>query len=228
MILQHVLLGRQEASIITISSIGRILLHRSASSYVYVYPPRRRRIRIILMMSSSPPLLLPTTHTTTCTTTHRWIHELLHVSTETAAADPLSWPPRNKDIAYDWNLPTHQVYKRREDDGDDDDDDDDNKNEDDDDEIVLHRDNDNNNNKAAHLLFTPTFATARSRLDYAYHSNLVLRRQLLQDSILAKVATAAAAAIASTAASETSREKDENDTINSIQQRPWIVFTAGE
>lgn len=109
----------------------------------------------------------------------RWIFEL---STETVT-DPQQWPPRNANIAYDWNLPTNQVY----------------------------RDDCNNDDRNAH--FSPAFATARSRLDYNYHANLVPKRQLLQDSILARVAACS--------------EKDEQRAVNS-KQRPWIVFTAGE
>ena len=85
--------------------------------------------------------------------------------------------------------------------------------------------------------FTPTFASARSHLDYSYHTNLVRHRQLLQDAILGRV-------VCGTESSDDGAQRDvkkqeeeskeEDDKITPLKsslvsrkRRPWIVFTAG-
>jgi len=134
-----------------------------------------------------------------------WIHRTL--SSIQAAADPNDWPPRNADFVYDWNLPTIEVYR------------------DDDDEEQKHQ----------QKVFTPTFRTARSQLDYDYHPHLVQRRQLLQDAILGRVVGGTSNESGSLKEKEDSKaEESEAPNEASVsptslvsKRRPWIVFTAG-
>lgn len=178
------------------------------------------------------------------------------------ATDPNSWPPRNTKISFDWTVPTHQVY--REDDGDDDDDDCKVENTAINGDGIQHAtsssdENDRKNSwhgaasattALVHFqnhIFSPTFASARSRLDYSYHTNLVYSRQLLQDAILERVVTAAGTTevLGSTLLKSYNSEdltgtmstmKGEENSMHSPPdqpasprqvQRPWIVFTAG-
>ena len=73
-----------------------------------------------------------------------------------------TWPPHNAAVSaeFPWHAPTNEVYKAVADD-------------------PSHADTD--------PPFHPPFAAARKRLDYKYHCNPMLSRQILQDKILLQV-----------------------------------------
>lgn len=97
-----------------------------------------------------------------------------------AATDVNAWPPRNPNVKYDWKKQSVEAYSQR---------------------SIEESSKETKSEK-----FTPTFSSARSRLDYNYHTLLVRQRQILQDAILERIAADA----------------------NPVQaDAPWIVFSAG-
>jgi Zeta toxin len=91
--------------------------------------------------------------------------------------------------------------------------------------------------------FSPTFLDARRKLDYSYHTHVVLQRQYLQDAILQRIVQPQVTANDSfSGGSVDVHEKETSDLIpardkvqnasheikkENLRQRPWIIFTAG-
>jgi Zeta toxin len=101
--------------------------------------------------------------------------------------------------------------------------------------------------------FSPTFSDARRKLDYSYHTHVVLQRQYLQDAILQRIVEPQVTAkdsflgekigvtemnmldvdIQDTESFSTNKTEDDARDVNhevkreSLRQRPWIIFTAG-
>jgi Zeta toxin len=70
-------------------------------------------------------------------------------------------------------------------------------------------------------LFTERFRDGRSRLDYSYHKNPILERQLYQDTVLSRILEA-----------DSDQDNDsatalESDVALKSHKRPFLVFTAG-
>jgi hypothetical protein len=127
-----------------------------------------------------------------------WIQSM---SITAAAVEPSYWPPQNKSLVFDYSIPTHEVYKTPVDTA------------------------ETNSRMMAHNGSAPSiFASARGRLDYSYHSNPVLNRQLLQDAILTRVVSGTG--ISSTDTTEDPKIVTPTPT-PAEPKRPWIVFTAG-
>jgi adenylylsulfate kinase-like enzyme len=141
--------------------------------------------------------------------TPSWLYHNLPL---TAVTDPNSWPPRNPSVTFDWSRPTHLFYAA----------------------VPLDSDSveqnhsyqqvpENNNAQstlqrtALSLAFSPTFQHARSRLDYSYHTNLVLNRQYLQDAILKRVVESAQVAsddAITILSSRTETDQEQRETVN--------------
>lgn len=70
--------------------------------------------------------------------------------------------------------------------------------------------------------FHGKYASLRQNLDYTYHSNYSIERQVLQDGIIDSILGG------DTLKTKTRTEKDKEEQDCSRQsRRPWIVFTAG-
>ena len=91
--------------------------------------------------------------------------------------------------------------------------------------------------------YSPTFSQARCKLDYSYHTHVVLHRQYLQDSILKRIVQPQMRTtdsffdhttnVPNSAVAEGSAFKEQPPSPDSIvenpqvHRRPWIIFTAG-
>ena len=102
------------------------------------------------------------------------------------------WPPRSKEIDFDWDLPTNERYKD------------------------LKHANPTHVIRATsdwESVFADSFRHARAKLDYNYHHNPQLERQMFQDAILKNILV--------------SVEHKEHEGQVEEKDHPWIVFTAG-
>lgn len=104
---------------------------------------------------------------------------------EEELVQPNRWPP-NAAVEFDWTIPTNIVYRQKEDD-----------------------------QAKGKPLFAPRFSEARSKLDYSYHKNPEIPRQIFQDALLKRILNAAP-----DPATDSENKKD-------FKGAPTIVFTAG-
>ena len=194
---------------------GSIVLRR----YINTILIRSRNVR----GSIAATIPLPTTMAARSPSRFSWVRHKLPIST---VADPDSWPPRNHALRFDWSSPTVAVYRDTTHGGPDIDDAEASGKMDDEKDTV-------DSERGAQHLFAPTYSAARSRLDYSYHTVLVLNRQLLQDAIMDRVI----ASTSTTSSESDSPSKKSGEVIGSTgilplqsmksRRKPWIVFTAG-
>jgi hypothetical protein len=176
-----------------------------------------------------------------------WMIRPLPIST---VRQPEYWPPRNVSIPYDWSCPTNEVYKWSSTSSDSDNERkgrvDDNRSDTNIDTSVASvvsltatttTTTETMTNRIStavsptttiasvttdQIMYTPTFRDARKKLDYTYHTHVVINRQYLQDAILQRIVQPSNVDVSNTSSSYSSSSNGSGSS-TSISDLPNVM-----